>query len=1187
MTTEAQVEIGILDEGGGTRDEWRADRVAGYYADDPQFAAARPNPAVIEAAGRPGLRLAEILQTFVDAYPDRPALGQRARASLTDPVTGRTSARLLPRFDTITYRDLWMRVGAIATAWRHDPDHPLGTGDFVATVGFASPDYLTVDLACAYLGLVSVPLQHNAPVSQLKPIIGEVQPRVLAVSAPYLDVAVESVLGSPSLRHLLVFDYQPQVDDHRENLERARARLREADMPVIISTLADVVERGKALPTEPVYTGGTDERLAMIMYTSGSTGTPKGVMYTERMLAKLWTGTAFIADSEIPVFNVNFMPLNHLGGRLPLVSSFRAGGTSYFVPESDLSTLFEDWALVRPTEMGLVPRVVDMLFQRYRSAVDRHLGTGAAPADAERAATIELREQVLGGRVLDGFVGTAPLADEMKTFIDSCLDVHITDGYGATEVGAVYRDGMITRPPVIDYKLVDVPDLGYFLSDKPHPRGELLVKSETASPGYYKRADVTAEVFDADGYYHTGDVMAEIAPDHLVYVDRSKNVLKLAQGEFVAVANLEAVFAAAPLVRQIFVYGNSERSFLLAVIVPTGDALEKFGNDTVALKIALSESLRDTARLAELQSYEVPADFLIETQPFSAANGLLSGVGKILRPRLKERYGGRLEQLYADLAAARVDELRELRAAAPHRPVIDTVIRAARAVLGSADVDVDADAHFTDLGGDSLSALTFSNLLGDIFGVEVPVAVIINPAGNLRQVAEYVEAQRNFGSKRPTFATVHGRGANELRATDLTLDKFIDAATLARANMLPRTTGEPRTVLLTGANGWLGRFLALEWLERLSQSGGTLIAIVRGSDTAQARARLERAFDSGDARLVRRFRELAADHLEVLAGDIGESNLGLPESDWNRLAGVVDLIVHPAALVNHVLPYDQLFGPNVAGTAELIRLAITARIKPLTYLSSVAVAMTVDPREFREDGDIRDVSPVRPLDDTYANGYGNSKWAGEVLLSEAYDLCGLPVAVFRADMILAHSTYAGQLNVPDAFTRLLFSLLATGIAPRSFYATDASGNRPRAHYDGLPVDFVAEAITTLGAQNTEGFHSFDVMNPYDDGISLDTFVDWLIDSGQAIARIDDYQQWLSRFDTVLRALPEKSRQHSVLPLLHAYANPEQPIRGAAAPTDVFHAAVRTAKVGSDKDIPHLSAQLIDKYVSDLRHIGLI
>ena len=125
------------------------------------------------------------------------------------------------------------------------------------------------------------------------------------------------------------------------------------------------------------------------------------------------------------------------------------------------------------------------------------------------------------------------------------------------------------RPPVIDYKLVDVPELGYFLTDKPYPRGELLIKTETMMPGYYKRPEVTAEVFDADGYYRTGDVMAEIEPDRLRYVDRSKNVLKLSQGEFVAVANLEAVFAGAPLVRQIFVYGNSQRANLLAVIVPT------------------------------------------------------------------------------------------------------------------------------------------------------------------------------------------------------------------------------------------------------------------------------------------------------------------------------------------------------------------------------------------------------------------------------------------------------------------------------------------------------------------------------------------------------------------------------------------------------------------------------------------
>jgi fatty acid CoA ligase FadD9 len=189
-------------------------------------------------------------------------------------------------------------------------------------------------------------------------------------------------------------------------------------------------------------------------------------------------------------------------------------------------------------------------------------------------------------------------------------------------------------------------------------------------------------------------------------------------------------------------------------------------------------------------------------------------------------------------------------------------------------------------------------------------------------------------------------------------------------------------------------------------------------------------------------------------------------------------------------------------------------------------------------------------------------------------------------MILAHTRYTGQLNVPDAFTRLITSLLATGLAPASFYETDAAGNRQRAHYDGLPVDFVAEAITTLGEQTSGGFHSFDVMNPYDDGVSLDVFVDWLIDGGHTITRIDDYQEWLTRFETALTALPEKQRSHTVLPLLHAYRTPQAPLLGAPAPTDLFHTAVRDARVGPDSDIPCISRELVEKYVTDLQNLGL-
>ena len=311
------------------------------------------------------------------------------------------------------------------------------------------------------------------------------------------------------------------------------------------------------------------------------------------------------------------------------------------------------------------------------------------------------------------------------------------------------------------------------------------------------------------------------------------------------------------------------------------------------------------------------------------------------------------------------------------------------------------------------------------------------------------------------------------------------------------------------------------------------------------------------------------------------------------MADTVDLIVDPAALVNGVLPYSELFGPNVVGTAELIRMALTTKLKPYIYVSTVNVGDQIEPPAFTEDADIRVISPTRAIDGSFGNGYGNSKWAGEVLLREANDLCGLPVSVFRSGRILADTTYVGQLNVPDLFTRMVLSVVAAGIAPGSAYRLDTDGNRQRAHYDGLPVGFVAEAIATLGAQVVDGFQTYHVMNPHDDGIGLDEYVDWLIEAGYPIQRIGDFGEWVQRFETTLRALPDRQRHHSVheLLLLQLQSSkglePFEPSRGSFAPTDRFRAAVQEAKIGPDNDIPHASAPIIIKYVTDLQRLGLL
>jgi fatty acid CoA ligase FadD9 len=1160
-----------------TREARRARRIAELTATDAQFAAAKPDPAISKRIEEPGVPLDQIVGTVLQAYADRPALGERAADYITD-RQGRTTAKLLPRYDTITYRELDDRVSALTKALAD-----VQPGDRVAILGFGSIDYTVVDVATIPLGAVAVPLQTSASLTALRPIVTESEPVVIASSIDYVDDAAELVLTGHAPDTLIVFDYRPEVTDHREAYDALRARLAEAGSTVAVETLQEALERGKALPARPAAHRAADD-LALLIYTSGSTGAPKGAIYTRELSGKLWRPATWgWADSVEPSIILSFMPMSHVMGRFGLFGALAHGGTAYFAAKSDLSTFLEDLALVRPTHLSFVPRVWDMLSAEVRSQVDRHAAEGTdTKSDAEFLA--EVRTRLIGDRYLNAATGSAPTSSDLRAWVESFLDLDLVDGYGSTEAGGVLLNGEVKRPPVIDYKLVDVPDLGYFSTDRPYPRGELLLKTVNMFTGYYKRPDVTAEVFDDDGYYRSGDVVAELGPDRLQYVDRRNFVLKLSQGEFVTASKLEAVFETSPLVQQIYIYGNSARSYLLAVIVPSTDALAN--HDTSALRALISESLADVAKAAGLQSFEVPRDFILETTAFTLENGLLTGIRKLARPKLKEMYAPRLEELYTDLAQGQATELRELRQGGATRPVIETVTRAAAALLGSAAADLSADTHFTDLGGDSLSALTFANLLREIFFVDVPVGVIVSPANDLAALSNYIEAERT-GSTRSTFASVHGRGAAEIHAGDLTLDKFIDAHTLADAPALPSPSQEVRTVLLTGATGFLGRYLALDWLERMSLVDGKVIALVRAKDDATARQRLDDTFDSGDATLLSHYRQLAAEHLEVLAGDKGEAGLGLDDATWQRLADTVDLIVDPAALVNHVLPYEQLFGPNVVGTAELIRLALTTKLKPFIYLSTVGVGDQIDPSAFVEDVDVRQMSATRVVNDNYANGYGNSKWAGEVLLREANDLSGLPVAVFRCDMILAEPRYAGQLNLPDMFTRLMLSLVATGIAPGSFYELDAAGHRQRSHYDGLPVDFIADAISTLGGHHTHGFETYHVMNPHDDGVGLDEYVDWLVDAGYPIDRVADYGEWLQRFGMSMRTLPDRQRQASLLPLLHSYAQPAKPLRGSFAAADHFRAAVQDAKIGPDKDIPHVTADIIVKYITDLQLIGLL
>ncbi|WP_139329526.1 non-ribosomal peptide synthetase, partial [Mycobacterium sp. IS-2888] len=887
-----------------------------------------------------------------------------------------------------------------------------------------------------------------------------------------------------------------------------------------------------AQPSSALPAPAADD-LAYIIFTSGTTGVPKGVAITHRnvtLLADSLDDTGLPPGPERVWSQWHSYSFDISGWEI--FGALLRGGRLVVVPESVASSPEDFHALLvneRVNVLSQTPSAVGTLSPEGLDSVALLVGGEACPA--------EVVDRWAPGRVMINEYG--PTETTMWVAISAAL----TPGSGVVPIGSPLPTAALF---VLDAWLRPVP-AGVV--------GELYVAGGQVGCGYWRRGGLTASRFVACPFggpgtrmYRTGDLVCWGPDGQLQYLGRTDEQVKI-RGYRIELGEVQAALAAQPGVRQAAVIAREDRPGDKRLVgYVTGTA------DPAAARAALAE---------RLPAYMVPAAVVaVQALPLTV-NGKLD---KRALPAPEYQEGDRYR--------------------APSTPTEEILAGIYAEVLGVDRVGV--DESFFHLGGDSLSAMRVIAKINTALDTHLSVRVLFDApsvSGLSQQVGRHADADG--------FTSVHGRDASEVHAADLTLDKFLDAATLSAAPSLPGPSAEVRTVLLTGATGFVGRYLLLEWLERMELVDGTLICLVRADSDEDARRRLVKVFDRGDPDLLWRFQDLARDHLRVIAADKAEANLGLDQQAWQGLADTVDLIVDSAAMVSAVLPYSELFGPNVAGTAELIRLALATKLKSYIYVSTVNVGDQIEPSAFTEDADIRVISPTRTMDGSYANGYGISKWAGEVLLREANDLCGLPVAVFRCDMVMADTTYVGQLNESDLFSRMVLSVVATGIAPRSVYRLDADGNRQRAHFDGLPVGFVAESIATLGAQVVDGFETYHVMNPHDDGIGFDEFVDWLIEAGYPIERIDDFGEWLQRFEAALRDLPERQRQHSVLEVLQLLLRntPDvhaiEPVRGSLAPTDRFRAAVQEAKIGPDNDIPHVSPPIIVKYVTELQRLGLL
>lgn len=436
---------------------------------------------------------------------------------------------------------------------------------------------------------------------------------------------------------------------------------------------------GELLPPSP-------DDLCTICYTSGTTGTPKGVMLTHGNIVADVTTLDYFKYSDINNKDVmiSFLPLAHMFERVAQTSIYMEGGSVGFY-SGDIQRLADDIKTLQPTLMPVVPRVLNRLYDKVMAEVSKSkfrkflLDSAISVKKGEINSWIvrnnTLIDQIvfkkirdnLGGRVKLMLTGSAPISEEVLTFIRCALGCFVVEGYGQTECVAACSitiegdstPGHVGVPsPCNAIKLVDVPELNYFAKDK---AGEICIKGHNVFRGYYKMPEQTRDVLDTDGWLHTGDIGRWTERGTLKIVDRKKHIFKLAQGEYVAPEKIENIYLRSKYVAQCFIYGESLKNYLIGIVVPDLETLRDAAKSDLDIddngslealckekkvKKFILDDMTAIGKSAGLHSFEQAKDIHLSPEQFTIENDLLTPTLKSKRPKLKLRYQKEIDDMY-------------------------------------------------------------------------------------------------------------------------------------------------------------------------------------------------------------------------------------------------------------------------------------------------------------------------------------------------------------------------------------------------------------------------------------------------------------------------------------------------------------------------------------------------------------
>ncbi len=499
----------------------------------------------------------------------------------------------------------WAESNAQINAMAAMLEDRFGNGERMVVLSRNRPHWFMADLAIIASGNVTVAMFTTLPAATAEYIMDFTETKVIFVGETSNWDAVSGVL--PDGVTLITL---PGVDIEQPHLKWE-------------DLLAEW--QGKS----PSYECKPDDLMSLV-FTSGTTGMPKGVMQTHE--SNLIPIRRFIREFGIrdnPRY-FSYLPLSHIAERqIVEFSSIVACGEVNF--NESLETILRDLQRTRPHMFFGPPRI----WEQFQQAVIGKFGGQEAlekALEADKAGIGKLVLETMGlNEVEYCLTAAAPTPPALIHWWED-LGLTLMEGFGQTEAMGVIlcshenrRIGSIGKP---------IGDVEYKITEE----GELAVRAEGCTPGYYKQPEKTAELI-RDGWYHTGD-KARVDEDGFIYLTgRVKDYFKTRQGKFVAPPPIEGEFAKNPNAEQQCLLGRGfSKTVMVAVL--TAEAQQR---DEAEVEQSLRETV-DTIN-SEVEKHARIGAVIVSREPWSIENEVLTPTLKIKREKVEERFGELAEQL--------------------------------------------------------------------------------------------------------------------------------------------------------------------------------------------------------------------------------------------------------------------------------------------------------------------------------------------------------------------------------------------------------------------------------------------------------------------------------------------------------------------------------------------------------------